>query len=132
MIKQWLPCLVVLIVAVSGCSENPDNISNETVKQTTVKPTSTPVFSVPEPSTVYVEIIGSRFDPPELRVINGTTVRWKNSDSAVYMITVDNFSSPNLSKRDTWNYTFTRAGIFEYNCSLHPSMPGGRIIVDIS
>lgn len=128
--KSLLPCLILLIAAVSGCTEEPETSPNATMNQTTVTVTITPAFPVLKPSTVYVEILGSKFDPPELKVVNGTTVEWKNSDSAMYVLNVDNSSSPNLLKRSTWNFTFNRTGIFEYNCSLHPSMPGGRIIVE--
>lgn len=128
--KSLLPCLILLIAAISGCAEEPEALPNATMNQTTVPVTVTPAFAVPEPSTVYVEILGSRFIPSELKVANGTTVRWKNSDSAMYVLNVDNSSSPNLSKRATWNFTFNRTGTFEYNCSLHPAMPRGRIIVE--
>ena len=102
---------------------------NMTVNKTPAVLDITPSFTVSEPSTVYVDILGTMFDPPELTVVNGTTVRWKNSDNAIYMINVNNYSSPRLQKRETWNYTFNDPGIYEYNCSLHPAMPGGRIIV---
>ncbi|VVB96059.1 Uncharacterised protein [uncultured archaeon] len=111
-------------------SRKPEQMTNATVNKTEIKTNDAQVIKVLENSTVYVEIKGSMFDNPELKVINGTTVRWKNMDSATYVIHVDNTSSPPLNKRDTWNYTFNKAGIFEYNCSLHPGMPKGRIIVD--
>lgn len=131
MIKFLLLCLILLIVAVSGCTEESKTSPNATINQTTAIVTITPAaFPVLKPSTVYVDILGSKFIPPELNVVSGTTVEWKNSDSAVYVLKVDNISSPNLSKRDTWNFTFNRIGTFYYNCTLHPAMPGGKIIVE--
>ncbi len=131
LVKLCLPCLFLLIAALSGCTDK----ETEPVPTPTAAPkpqvTVTPAFTVPEPSTVYVEIKGSMFNPPVLKVINGTTVRWTNMDSAAYVINVDNVSSPPIHKRETWNYTFNKTGTFEYNCSLHPTMPKGRVIVEI-
>lgn len=131
MVKPWLPCLILLIVALSGCTDKKtEQVINTTVNQTQAQVTIAPVFTVPEPSTVYVEIRGSLFNPPELRVIKGTTVRWTNMYSAVHTINGDNFSSPPLNKGETWNYTFNKTGTFEYNCSIHLETPKGRIIVE--
>ncbi len=131
MFKYRIPFIFLLVVAISGCTdEESASVKNITMNQSQVSVTVTQGFAVTEPSTVYVEIIGSKFNPPELRIVSGTTVRWKNSDNAVYVIRVDNSTSPNLSGRDTWNYTFNRTGTFEYNCSLHSKIPGGRIIVE--
>ncbi len=109
-------------------SNKPEQTTNETVNKTEIKADDAPVFKVPENSTVYIEIKGSMFNPPELKVVNGTTVRWTNIDSAIYVIQVNNASSPPLNKRDTWNYTFDKAGTFVYNSTTYPGMKG-RIIV---
>ncbi len=132
-----LIALIVILAIVSSIftfiyelSNKPEQMTNATENKTEIKVNDAPVFKVPENSTVYVEIKGSMFNPPELKVVNGTTVRWTNIDSATYVINVDNISSPPLNKRDTWNYTFIKAGTFVYNSSLHPGMPKGRIIVE--
>ena len=129
--KVWIFFLVLVIAAFSGCTDNdevPDNGRNGS------KPTPVPVytqaFPVPEPSTVYVEIKGTMFTPLELNITNGTTVRWTNMDSGIYVLNVSGFQSPPLNKRGTWNFTFIKTGIFEYNSSSHPSMKHGRIVVE--
>ncbi len=130
MVKPFALLMLLLIVALSGCTEEkPEPVVNTTVNQTP-QPTVTPMFTVPEPSTVYVEIRGSEFNPAVLTITNGTTVRWTNLDSAPHAIKGKNFSSPPLNKRETWNYTFNRNGTFEYNCSIHPASAKGRIIVE--
>ena len=130
MIKTLALFMLLLIVALSGCiGEKKEQVINTTVNATPAQATVTPVFTVPEPSTVYIEIRGSKFTPSELIVTNGTTVRWTNMDSAQHTVRVDNISSQPLNKRDTWNYTFNRNGTFEYNCSLYPVTMKGRITV---
>lgn len=129
MAKPWLLCLILLIAALSGCTDKkPEPVKNVTTNQTPAV-IITPAFTIPEPSTVYVEIKGSLFDPLELKVIRGTTVRWTNMDSAQHVVNGEGFRSPPLYKRDMWNYTFNKTGTFEYNCSIHPSMPYARVIV---
>ncbi|MFA4935865.1 MAG: hypothetical protein WC568_08525 [Candidatus Methanoperedens sp.] len=127
MSKIWFLCLILIIAAMSGCTDKKTEPVNTTLNHTQVSPT--PAFTVPEPSTVYVEIKGSLFDPLELRVIRGTTVRWTNMDSAQHTVNGDDFRSPVLNKRDVWSYTFNKTGTFEYSCSVHPSMPHARIII---
>lgn len=123
-----LLCFIVLIVIMSGCMDKEPEI-NATVNQTP-KPTQTQAFPVPEPSTVYVEIKGLTFDVLSLRITNGTTVRWTNMDSAMHVVNVDGSSSPPLNKRDSWNYTFNKTGMFEYSLSNYSMMPRGSIVVE--
>jgi len=89
--------LILLTIALSGCIgfEQP---ANETQNQTTVTPTPKPEFAVREPSTVYVNIRGSAFEPLELKVVAGTTVKWENFDSGKHAIYVNNFSSQPFDK----------------------------------
>ncbi len=128
MYKWSLCCFIVLILAVSGCTDREPEV-NTSVNQTAT-PTPTQAFPVSEPSTVYIEIKGLTFDVLSLRVINGTTVRWTNMDSAVHVVNVDGASSPPLNKRDSWNHTFYRTGAFEFNLSNYSMMPKGRIVVE--
>lgn len=124
--------LTLLIIAISGCiDDNADLMTgaNQTVIKTPAV-TPTPGFPVPEPRTVYVKIKGSMFNPLELKIVNGTTIKWTNADSASYIVNVDNVQSPVLNKNDSWNHTFNKTGIFEYNSSNHPAMPHGKIIVE--
>lgn len=81
------------------------------------------------PHIVYVEIKGSQFNPIELRIAEGTTVRWTNMDSALHIIKGDDFESPPLNKRDTWSYAFDKKGTYNYSCISHPYIPEGKIIV---
>ncbi|CAG0976166.1 Amicyanin-alpha [Methanosarcinales archaeon] len=124
--------LTVLIVAISGCIDDnagPITSANQTIIKTSAV-TPAVGFPVPEPLTVYVEIKGSMFNPLELKIVNGTTVKWTNADSVSYIVNVDDVQSPVLNKRNSWNHTFNKTGIFEYNSSNHPAMPHGRIIVE--
>lgn len=128
--KYGLVFFLILMVVFSGCTEKKEEPIDLVVNETPV-PTPTPGFELPEYPTVFIEIKGSKFIPSEpLQIIQGTTVRWTNKDSAAYVIHVDGFQSPPLNKYEVWNHTFTQKGIFEYNCINKPSMPEGLIIVE--
>jgi plastocyanin len=129
--ERWVLCLIFAAL-LAGCIGNEEQEVNNTVAST--PPTTPPphvVFPVREPTTVDVVIFASAFNPPTFNIVNGTTVRWTNKDSATYVITGKGFKSPELNKRDTWSYMFNETGTFEYNCSIHPSMPHGTIIVEL-
>ena len=72
------------------------------------------------------------YDPTVLDVSVGTTVLWDNVDNTMHTETSgtpDNgadgvFDSDILSAGDTYEFTFTDAGSFDYYCILHPWMIG--------
>ena len=132
-IKSCSLVLILLTIVLSGCIELqfPTNqTSNQTTNITSIPSIPTPEFAVREPSTVYVNIKGSAFDPIELRVVHGTTVKWENFDNSMHAINVNNVSSPPFDKREFWSYRFNETGIFEYICSIHSWMKHGRIVVE--
>ena len=71
-----------------------------------------------------------KFIPQELTVPVGTTVKWVNKDEFPHTVVENNktFRSNGLDTDDTFSFTFTKAGTFDYFCSLHPYMKG-KIIV---
>ena len=119
------------MAALAGCIDNSEPVVNKTVNLTPTPPPPYEVFPVREPTTVDIEIFASAFNPLTLKIVNGTTVRWTNKDSATYVITGKGFKSPELNKRDNWSYRFNDTGTFEYSCSIHETMPRGTIIVEL-
>jgi plastocyanin len=78
------------------------------------------------PKTVNVAIKDYAYDPAQLTVNVGDTVVWTNEDSAPHTVTVsdgpEKFNSPNLNKGDSFSYTFTKPGTYNYYCAVHPDM----------
>ncbi len=130
MFERWVICLV-MVAALAGCIGVEEPEVNKTVNATPTPPPPHVGVPVREPTTVDVEIFASAFNPLNLNIVNGTTVRWTNKDSATYVITGKGFKSPELNKRDNWSYRFNDTGTFEYNCSIHRTMPHGTIIVEM-
>jgi plastocyanin len=77
-------------------------------------------------SAVQVAIQNYAFSPAALSIPVGTTVVWTNKDSAPHTVTVSSgpvkFNSPTLQQGDTFTYTFTQAGTYDYYCAVHPNM----------
>jgi plastocyanin len=84
-----------------------------------------------------VDITGYKFgDGKQLVVEVGQTVRWTNHDSAPHTVTTTKapvaFDSGTLQKGDSWSYTFTKAGTYEYYCAVHPDMVSSVKVVAAS
>jgi len=69
-----------------------------------------------------------KFQPAELTIQKGDTVTWINQDSVGHTVTGAGLDSGLLTKGQSFKFTFTQTGVFEYLCSPHPSMKG-KIIV---
>jgi plastocyanin len=74
-----------------------------------------------------VDIMGNKFgDGKQLVVKVGETVQWTNHDSVPHTVTTTKapvkFDSGTLNKGDSWSYTFTKTGTYEYYCAVHPDM----------
>ena len=70
------------------------------------------------------------FTPKELTVAVGTTVKWVNHDDIPHTIVEKKttFRSKALDTDDSYSFTFTSLGTFDYFCGLHPHMVGQVIV----
>ncbi len=70
------------------------------------------------------------FTPKELTVAVGTTVKWVNHDDIPHTVVEKktSFRSKALDTDDSYSFTFTSAGTFDYFCGLHPHMVGQVIV----
>lgn len=94
-------------------------------------------FAAPASATSHhVTIASYAYAPTPLSITTGDTVTWTNTDSVGHDITVTSgpttFQSPLLSKGQSWSYTFTAAGTYNYICSVHPDMKATVIVAPAS
>jgi plastocyanin len=72
------------------------------------------------------------FHPSVLTVTRGTAVLWVNKDDDVHTIKSRegpaSFKSPALDSGGRYEFTFRRAGIYHYICSVHPYMRGEIVV----
>jgi len=105
-----------------------------TTEATTVVTTLPPTTTVaPTPAPVAVVIQNYGFNPQTITVPVGTTVTWTNLDTAQHQVANSGtstfgpglmFQSGILGKGDSYSYTFTAAGSYQYYCPIHSFMIG--------
>jgi plastocyanin len=79
---------------------------------------------IPDDGQIY-------YDPQVIDVTVGTTIAWDNMDTTVHTVTsgqvpeVDGlFDSEMMAVGDSFEFTFTDAGSYDYYCTFHPWMIG--------
>ncbi|PPK65619.1 cupredoxin family copper-binding protein [Actinokineospora auranticolor] len=88
---------------------------------------STPAAPAAPVATNTVSIKDFAFAPPLVTVKAGTTVTWTNGDTEPHTVTSNGggpLKSPTMNSGDTFRYTFTTPGHFDYLCTIHPFMTG--------
>jgi plastocyanin len=72
-----------------------------------------------------VSIDNFTFSPAALTVKVGDTVTWTNRDDIPHtIVSAGKFRSKALDTDNSFSFTFTAAGDYQYFCSLHPHMTG--------
>lgn len=133
-----LLAITIILIAVCGCTQTP--ASTQPAANVTTPPQLTTesqtVVSTPtlqKTSTVSdntVRIKNLAFDPADITVKAGSTVRWVNQDSVPHRVVfVDGADSTVLAATQSWSRKFDEAGTYDYTCTIHPSMQG-TVIVD--
>jgi amicyanin len=66
------------------------------------------------------------YQPGEMTVRVGETVTWTNQDQAPHDVVTTAgpavLRSPLLAQGQSWSFTFTVPGVYDYYCSVHPDM----------
>jgi plastocyanin len=77
-----------------------------------------------------VDISSHGFDPTQLNVAPGTTVRFRNSDTESHTATADNglFDTKVLEPGYSFEVLLEGSGAVTYHCELHPDMQGSIVI----
>jgi len=94
---------------------------------------ASPAFAADAPAN-QITIDQYMYMPATLTVATGTKVTWVNKDEIPHTI-VDSaepkaFRSAALDTDETYSYTFTKPGTYQYFCTLHPKMVGTIIVAD--
>lgn len=78
------------------------------------------------PAAASVSITNFSFTPAHLSVKVNTTVTWTNHDAMAHTVTgtTGGPSSGTIANGQSYSYTFTTPGTYDYACSFHPNMKG--------
>ena len=89
------------------------------------------LFARADDPTSTVSIANFTFAPKTLAVKAGTTVSWTNKDDIVHGIASSNNAfkkSAALDTDDSYSFTFTTPGTYQYFCYVHPHMVGSIVV----
>lgn len=108
------------LLALSACGGDDDDAAGDGPPAATDAPAD---GADGEPATITIADFS--FDGVT-EVAVGTTVIVTNDDSATHTWTEPNgaFDSGALAPGDSFEFTFTEPGTFDYVCNFHPSMTG--------
>jgi plastocyanin len=126
---------LVILLSLSACSPPPKTATTSPAMQLhanpSVLPSSLPtvlpnVLHSAQIADTTVQIRNFKFEPVNLTIAVGKTVKFTNSDEEPHTVTATDraFDSKALDTNQTWNYTATKPGIFPYICAVHPFMKG--------
>jgi plastocyanin len=85
----------------------------------------------PPATAVAVGIDNFTFNPQTVTVKAGTTVTWTNKDDIPHGVAVTNNAfkrSQALDTDDSFSFTFTTPGTYQYFCYIHPHMTGTIVV----
>jgi len=83
------------------------------------------------PAAAAISIDNFTFNPQSLTVKAGTTVTWTNKDDIPHGIAATNNAfkrSQALDTDDSYSFTFTTPGTYQYFCYVHPHMTGTIVV----
>ena len=80
--------------------------------------------TVGAPGAIQATIKNFSFQPPTITVPVGGSVTWTNADGEPHTVTgIDgSFRSEALDEDDTYTFKFTKPGVYQYICTIHPKM----------
>jgi plastocyanin len=81
-----------------------------------------------------VKIENYKFDPPELKVKVGTTVKWVNNEKrtshSVIWLGAGGFESERMFPGESYQRRFDKPGTYPYTCGPHPEMKAVIVVTD--
>jgi len=115
--------IVIIILAIAGAAIG---ASTRTASSATSGTASVTIVAGPG-------LFQQHFVPATITVVIGVnnTVIWTNNDSIYHTVTsyTSVFNSGLLNSGNSWNYTFTTPGTYNYHCTLHLFMTGSVIVI---
>lgn len=86
-------------------------------------------------ATTAVSITNYMFSPISIKVKTGETVTWTNQDAVHHNVVADTVSAdapngPLIGQKETYSFTFKKAGTYTIHCAPHPFMHGTIVVTD--
>jgi len=132
--------VVVAACGATGTAAAPDGPAPATQAQTHAMPTQSAAgqgspIQDGSPAqkggqTDSVAIRNFAFAPAMVTVPVGTTITWTNDDQDAHTVSATGgaFRSAALNNGDTFRFTFTKPGRYDYICTIHPFMTATVVV----
>jgi plastocyanin len=127
-----LPVLLIAVLAACGSSSGGSSSSSTTPPATSGAGGGS--------GAAQVTIANLAYSPGTVTVKVGATVTWTNNDSVVHNVqstngpglsaaTTSTFASKILNPGQSFSFTFTKAGTYHYECTIHKTLPAMHAVV---
>jgi plastocyanin len=131
---------VLVFAAIAAAQSVPEgqepsqNTTTVPAKETPAEATTPAESTTPAPNTTITRgtlpINAHGFDPAQLSIASGTTLRIVNTDPEWHTATADNglFDTGVLEAGESFEVYFEGSGTVTYHCKLHPDMKGSIVV----
>jgi plastocyanin len=137
-------CAALLALTGAACaSDGNETDSGADAPQTSTTDTSSPAADAPAKGTaITLKLIA--FAPADVQLPAGGTVTWRQEDVATHTVTSGRveqtggtatakpdgrFDSGNISKGQTFEFSFAEPGQYPFFCAIHPATMTGMVTV---
>lgn len=130
--KSLTFCLILATIALTVVSVGCTSSTNPTATPANPSPSASAVKTDDTDPVASIDIRNFAYQPSEVTVKKGTTVKWVNDDSVIHTVTSSDgrfTSSGDLGKDATHQAKFNTTGSYDYYCIPHPFMKG-KVIVE--
>lgn len=119
--RRAFGAVLFALLALAGCGGGDDGDGDSAAETTAGAPTTAAEDRV-EASTVVLKNV--KFAPAAITIKKGDTVTWNWDDGTIpHDVAFDDFKSE-VQESGTFEHTFEEAGVFDYKCTVHPTMKG--------
>jgi len=127
--NRRIATLLCVTLALSACGGDDDDTASDPADEAAEPADSEPADEAPAGEEATITIADFAFEGVT-EVAVGTTVVVTNTDDTQHTWTAldGTFDSSALGPGDTFEFTFTEAGTYDYQCNFHPSMTGTIVV----
>jgi plastocyanin len=122
--RRMLPLVAAALLVATACASGASTDASKPAAAEHASSTSATAKTVHLPKSY-------RFEPKQIEIARGGVVTWINEDDFPHTVQLLAEGEPDrpLGVGKSTSITFEKAGVFKYNCSLHPTQMSGTVTV---
>jgi plastocyanin len=143
-VSRSAACAALLVVSGAACASGGDGTdAGADAPRTSTTDNASPMADAPGRGTaITIKLIA--FTPADVQLTAGGTVTWRQDDVATHTVTSGRveqsggtataepdgrFDSGNISKGQTFEFSFPEPGQYPFFCAIHPATMSGLVTV---